>query len=113
MAADLASLIEDSGDGLWRWSVWVEANSPQEIEEVIYTLDSTFFNPVRRTKDRDSNFTISDVASGSFTIFARINLISGGCIKLERRLFLDGADPGPSRQRAKPIILAVDDDTSV
>ena len=113
MGTDLASLTEDVGDGLWRWSVWVEADSPEEIEEVVYTLDSSFFNPVRRTKERDSHFKIADVASGSFTVFARIKLTSGGYLKMERRLSRDSADHGLSHQRAKPIILAVDDDAGV
>jgi thioredoxin reductase (NADPH) len=45
--------------------------------------------------------------------FARIKLTSGGYLKMERRLSRDSADHGLSHQRAKPIILAVDDDADV
>lgn len=113
MTANLLSLVEDAGGGLWRWSVSVETDSPEEIEEVVYTLDPSFSNPVRRTKERISGFKIADLASGSFTVFASVKLASGGDLKLEKRLHLDSADRETAHLDAKPIIVAVDDDVSV
>lgn len=113
MPTNLADQIEQIAEGLWRWSVWVEDDSSDRIEQVVYTLDSSFSNPVRRTRERDSKFKIADVASGSFTIFARIRLASGADLRLEKRLELGPDNNEHSHPRHRPIILAVDDDVNV
>ena len=113
MTTELATQTEQIEEGLWRWSVWIETNSSEDIEEAVYTLDSSFFNPVRRTKESGSNFKITDLAFGSFTIFAKIKFGSGTELKLEKRLHLENAYAAGSRPSVKPIILAVDDDVSV
>jgi CheY-like chemotaxis protein len=113
MTVDLAESIEESGAGLWRWSIWVESDLLEQIEEVVYTLDSSFVNPVRRTKERKAKFKIADVASGPFTIFARFKLFSGTDLKLQRSLRF-AIDPSErSLPRVKPCILVVEDDVHV
>lgn len=113
MTSELEVLIEEIETGLWNWFVWVESDPSEVIEEVVYTLDSSFFNPVRRTRERESKFKIKDIASGPFTVFARIRFASGTELKLEKRLHLAKDADERSRSRIKPIILAVDDDVSV
>jgi CheY-like chemotaxis protein len=118
MSYELASSAEDIGDGLWRWSVWVEAESLAPVDEVVYTLDPSFPKPVRRTKDRSSHFKIQDVASSLFTVYARANLADGSHVKLERNVQLGIVEASQDSveqtdKKLKPLILAVDDDTSV
>lgn len=113
MAPELAVLIEEIETGLWNWSVWVDSEPLEVIEEVVYTLDSSFFNPVRRTKERESRFKMGDIASGPFTVFASLKLASGVEVKLEKRLELISAKDEGSRPKRRPIILAVEDDANV
>ena len=63
MTPTLRCATEEIGDGLWKWSAWVETDALEEIEEVVYTLDPSFFNPVRRIRDRDSRFLVADTTS--------------------------------------------------
>lgn len=118
MVYELAGSIEDIGDGLWRWFVWIEGESLDGVKEVVYTLDPSFPRPVRRIKDRSSRFKIQDVASSSFTLYARMNLADGSHVQLERHLHLDTlatplASADQTENGMKPLILAVDDDVSV
>ena len=116
MATELASLTDDIGDGLWRWSVWVKGDSLKEIEEVVYTPHPSFCNPVRRTKDRHSQFKKQDIASSSFTIFASIRLADGSELKVEKHLQIGDDNhglAGPVAKSNKAIILVVEDDADV
>jgi CheY-like chemotaxis protein len=118
MSYELAGSADDIGDGLWRWSVWVEGEYLEGVNEVVYTLDPSFPKPVRRTKDRSARFKVHDIASSSFTVYARANLANGSHVQMERDVHFDslGTRPSPVGQTGKPLkplILAVDDDTSV
>lgn len=95
--------------------MWVKGDSPKEIEEVVYTLHTSFCNPVRRTKDRDSQFKTQDIASSSFTIFASIRLADGSELKMEKHLHIGDDNHGlaPATKSNKAIILVVDDDADV
>lgn len=114
MTPILRSATEQIGDGLWKWSAWVETDALEEIEEVVYTLDPSFFNPVRRVKNRGSRFLVEDTTSSTFTLFGRIRFLDGRDLRIEVRL-----DAATEEQRAasaglrRPIILLVEDDDSV
>src|SRR5262245_25262815 len=68
---------DESGDW-WRWSVWLEGPDAEldMVKEVIYTLHSTFRNPVRRIKDRNTKFRLSTAGWGVFRIFAEVRFRS-------------------------------------
>ena len=49
------------GDKYWNWSVWLEGPVTEldQVEYLEYTLDPSFPNPVRRVRDRESQFKLS------------------------------------------------------
>ena len=114
MTPILRSATEQIGDGLWKWSAWIETDALEEIEEVVYTLDPSFFNPVRRVKNRDSRFLVEDTTSSAFTVFGRIRFLDGRDLRMEVRLDVTSEEPRPASAGLKrPIILLVEDDGSV
>jgi len=81
-------------DDWWNWSIWVEGNEKDldEITCVVYTLHSTFKNPVRKVEDRESKFKLESDGWGVFTIYARIFLKDDKEISLEHELSLSYPD---------------------
>ncbi|HEV2961242.1 MAG TPA: pYEATS domain-containing protein [Candidatus Angelobacter sp.] len=61
------------GKDRWEWSVWLEGTTDelQAVDHVVYILDSTFHNPVRVIKDRNSSFRLDTSGWGTFTIHAK------------------------------------------
>ena len=61
------------GKDRWEWSVWIDG--PREeldgIDHVVYVLHSTFHNPVRTVKDRESKFRLTTSGWGVFTLYAK------------------------------------------
>lgn len=78
----------------WNWSVWIEG-SPRELDQidhVIYNLHPTFPEPVRVSKDRESNFRLKSAGWGEFTILAKVVLKTGEQIRLSHELELHYPD---------------------
>lgn len=74
----------------WKWQVWLEG-PPKELDEVDrveYELHSTFRDPVRTVKDRETNFKLSSSAWGEFNIHATVHLKDGQSRKLAHWLRL-------------------------
>ncbi len=85
------------GDDWWSWWIWIEGGKTEldKIDHVIYTLHSTFQNPVRKIKDRESKFKLETEGWGSFTIYAKVVLKNKDEISLEHDLSLrypDGSE---------------------
>lgn len=82
------------GDDWWSWWIWIEGSKTDldEIAQVIYTLHSTFHNPVRKVIDRNSKFKLETEGWGTFTIYARIILKNKKEVPLEHELYLKYPD---------------------
>ena len=78
----------------WKWWIWIEGEGTEidNIEYVVYTLHSTFVNPVRKIDDRSTNFRLQAEGWGIFTIYARLFLKDQSQITLEHDLFLKYPD---------------------
>jgi CheY-like chemotaxis protein len=114
MTPILRCAAEQIGEGLWKWSAWIETDTLEEIDEVVYTLDPSFFNPVRRIRDRVSRFLLADTTSSAFTLFARIRFIDGRDLRTEVRLPVTPNEPATASGALKrPVILLVEDDEAV
>lgn len=79
------------GDDWWKWWIWIEAPDADldKIDYVVYTLHSTFVNPVRTIRDRASKFILKTEGWGTFPIYAGVYLKDGTTISLEHELFLN------------------------
>jgi transcription initiation factor IIF auxiliary subunit len=82
------------GDDWWNWWIWIEGSKVDldEITHVIYTLHSTFVNPVRKIDDRKSKFKLETEGWGTFTIHAKAVLKNKKEILLEHDLNLEYED---------------------
>ena len=82
------------GEDWWKWAVWIDADDHDldRIDYVVYTLHSTFHNPVRKITDRTSGFRLETEGWGIFTIYARIFLKDGDEIPLSHMLILTYPD---------------------
>ena len=78
------------GDDWWTWWIWVDASDKEldDVDHVVYTLHSTFHNPVRNIKDRKSKFKLETEGWGIFTIYAKIVLKDGKEYSMEHELYL-------------------------
>ena len=90
----IAQNFKYEGDDWWSWWIWIEGNKADldEINHVIYTLHSTFNNPVRKIDDRKSKFKLESEGWGIFTIYARVVLKNKKEISLEHELNLEYED---------------------
>jgi hypothetical protein len=81
------------GEALWTWSVWIEGPDDEldQIRSVRYTLHPTFPNPVRLVTDRATKFRMESSGWGEFTISARLVLLTGDVVRLERWIVLAGS----------------------
>lgn len=89
--------FEYQGDDWWKWEIWIDASDEHldKIDYVVYTLHSTFPNPVRQVNDRASRFKLNADGWGTFTIYARIFRKDGTEIPVQHNLFLaypDGSE---------------------
>ena len=93
-STDSAYRIEQSfsyvADDWWKWSVWIEADDAKldAVEQVEYTLHTSFRDPVRVVKSRDNKFRLSSEGWGIFTIYCKVFLKDGRQIPLEHDLYL-------------------------
>ena len=81
-------------DNWWKWSIWIEGEDSDLdlIDYVVYTLHSTFPNPVRKMTNRDEKFKLSTEGWGVFRIYAKLGLKDEREIMLEHDLSLQYPD---------------------
>ena len=70
----IAQDFKYQGDHWWKWWIWIEAPEQDldQIDHVVYTLHSTFPDPVRTVKDRASKFKLSTGGWGTFRVYAKV-----------------------------------------
>jgi hypothetical protein len=75
----------------WDWSVWIEAPKKEldVITHVIYTLHSTFRDPVRVIKKRSNGFRLDSAGWGEFKIYIEIVRATGKSLKRVHQLKLE------------------------
>ena len=90
----IAQDFKYEGDDWWSWWVWIEGTNANlgEIDHVIYTLHSTYKNPVRKIDDRQSKFKLKTEGWGTFMIYARVVSKSKEEYFCEHELQLDYPD---------------------
>lgn len=78
------------GKDRWEWSVWIDgpAERLDEIAYVEYILHPTFDQPLRRVKDRSSQFRLTGRGWGEFMIHANISTHAGEIQRLDHWLRL-------------------------
>ena len=96
MAIRIAQSSTPAGPGHWRWSVWLEGPGAEldGVEYVVYTLHSTFSEPVRMVSDRASGFRLDSSGWGEFALHATLHHRDGRVEKLKHWLVL-GTGAGP------------------
>jgi hypothetical protein len=74
MTLRIAQSAERIEGRLWDWAVWLDGPSAEldDVEEVTYTLHSSFPDPLRRVTDRDTNFRLAARGWGEFRLAARL-----------------------------------------
>lgn len=82
------------GDDWWSWSIWVEGSDQDldKVKHVVYTLHSTFRNPVRTITSRKTKFKLESEGWGVFTIYATVTLKNGKDVYLQHELYLEYED---------------------
>ena len=90
MALMIAQDSHYEGDDLWTWSIWLDGRDAEldTVELVVYTLHTTFPDPVRTVADRSSKFRLTARGWGTFRIFAKVTMVGGRAIKLHHDLDL-------------------------
>lgn len=79
------------GKDWWTWAVWLEAPKAEmdAIKWVVYTLHSTFPDPVRTVKTRRNGFKIESSGWGEFKIYLEIVRSKGASLKRTHQLSLE------------------------
>lgn len=94
MSIEIAQGFDYQGDDWWKWWIWIEGpdNELDQIDHVVYTLHTTFPNPVRTIRDRDSKFRLETAGWGVFRIYAKVVNKKGLETFLEHDLVLEYPD---------------------
>lgn len=87
------------GNDWWDWSVWIDgpADLLDRIQYVEYTLHPSFPQPVRRIRNRATQFRLDTAGWGTFTIYARVVFNDGEDVRLEHELNLYYPDGRPTQ----------------
>jgi transcription initiation factor IIF auxiliary subunit len=96
MAFEIQQSVSPHHEGWWDWAVWLKGPSDEldDVKYVEYILHPTFPNPMKKVKDRDSNFRLQARGWGEFMIAIRIHLKDDDdIIKMEHWLELDEDAP--------------------
>jgi transcription initiation factor IIF auxiliary subunit len=105
MTLMIAQSVDRLERGLWRWAVWLDGPSAEldDVEEVVYTLHSSFPEPVQRITDRNTNFRLEERGWGEFRLGVRLRKRDGSEEKLRHWLrFTDEAVPRSDRVARLP-----------
>lgn len=94
MAIEIAQGFDYQRDGWWKWWIWIEGpdNELDKIDHVVYNLHTTFPNPIRTIRDRDSKFRLETAGWGVFRIYAKVVNKKGQETFLEHDLVLEYPD---------------------
>lgn len=71
MALSIQQETTYEGKHRWHWAVRLDG-PPEEldgVEYVDYVLHPTFFDPVRRVEERQTNFRLDSYSWGAFTVY--------------------------------------------
>ncbi len=98
MALSIQQSDDYIGNGRWNSSVWLGGTSEEldNVDHVMYVLDSTFHHPVRTVNDRSSNFRLEDATWGAFKLYAKVLHKDGRELDLEHDLVLLSPDSTPT-----------------
>lgn len=74
----------------WQWSVWLDGPAPEldQVDAVEYVLHPSFSDPVRRVKDRSTQFRLDASGWGEFKLHIHIHRRDGSVEKTEHWLQL-------------------------
>ena len=98
MALHIEQGFEYEDNDYWRWWIWLDGPEAEldAVDHVVYTLHSSFPNPVRKEKDRTTNFRLETAGWGTFTIFAKVVGLNGEEQHIEHELKLSYPDDAPA-----------------
>ena len=94
MAIKIGQGFEYQGKDWWKWWIWIDGADHEldAIDHVVYTLHSTFPNPVRTVRDRSSKFRLDTAGWGGFRIYAKVVKKNGEDVRLTHDLVLKYPD---------------------
>jgi hypothetical protein len=83
-----------AGDGLWKWSVWLDGSDAEldGVESVEWVLHPTFPNPIVLVRQRQTRFRLDASGWGAFEINAQVETKDGPHQHLKAWLRLEEAD---------------------
>lgn len=83
-----------AGDGLWKWSVWLDGPDAEldGVESVEWVLHPTFPNPIVLVKQRQTRFRLDSSGWGAFEINAHVQTKDGPHQHLKHWLRLEEPD---------------------
>jgi len=98
MTIRICQSSEQVSEKHWKWSVWLDGpgDDLDKIKSVIYQLHSSFKNPLRETKDRDSGFRLDSAGWGQFMIYLTLFHHDGSSEK--RHHWLRFGENAPSKE---------------
>jgi hypothetical protein len=109
MPIQIAQSAVPTGKDRWTWSVWLEGSDAEldGVDHVVYTLHSTFSQPVRRVDDRATRFRLDSGSWGEFSIHVAVHHRRGRVEKLRHWLQLAWkAQPPPEPARRPRVYLS-------
>jgi hypothetical protein len=101
-----------AGDGLWKWSVWLDGPDAEldGVESVEWVLHATFPNPIVLVKQRQTRFRLDSSGWGAFEINAQVRTKDGRQQHLRHWLRLgtddDDRSPPPVEARSSVFVSA-------
>lgn len=107
MPIQIAQTAVPTGKDHWNWSVWLEGSAPEldGVDHVVYTLHSTFSQPVRRVDDRANGFRLDSSGWGEFSIHVAVHHRSGRVEKLRHWLQLAWKAQPPLEPARRPRVF--------
>jgi len=98
MKLRIAQGFKYQGDDWWHWWVWIEGPDAalDQIDRVVYTLHSSFPDPVRTVTDRSSKFRLEASGWGVFRVHAKVFTRGGASERLFHDLELLYEDGTPT-----------------
>jgi TIR domain/YEATS family len=103
-----------AGDGLWRWSVWLDGPDAEldGVESVEWVLHPTFPNPIVLVRQRQTRFRLDSSGWGAFEINAHVQTKAGThqhlkhWLRLEEEPDRDSAAAPPAEERPAVFVSA-------